>query len=170
MCDIRAGERRRHQPVRPFRGKQRVHVDDGVAILQRKAAMSQPPEARGWAGRVRDLVEQFPPAIHRLDHSGYCISTKASRMPLGHSFSFLGNVETPETGYSLMSFPILSKLRYSWGRTPVLRPTSTSASSCADMAGSVARRAGPGGPAQTWRSAHNCRSYSRYLEKRVALG
>src|ERR1039457_7265790 len=35
----------------------------------------------------------------------------------------------------------------SWGRTPVLRPTSTSA--CAGPA----RRAGPGGPAQTWRSA-----------------
>src|ERR1017187_5728788 len=50
-------------------------------------------------------------------------------------------------------FSILSKLRYSWGGTPVLRPTSTSASSCADMAGSVARRAGPGGPAQTWRAA-----------------
>src|ERR1019366_2529375 len=37
-----------------------------------------------------------------------------------------------------------------WGSTPVLPPTSTSACSCLDM---VARRAGPGGPAQTWRSA-----------------
>ena len=26
-----------------------------------------------------------------------------------------------------LSFPILSKRRYSWGRTPVLRPTSASA-------------------------------------------
>src|ERR1022692_3122326 len=34
-----------------------------------------------------------------------------------------------------------------------LRPTSTSASSCADMADSVARRAGPGGPAQDWSPA-----------------
>src|ERR1022692_1985716 len=41
-------------------------------------------------------------------------------------------------------FSILGKLRYSWGRTPVLRPTSTPASSCSDMADSVARRAGPG--------------------------
>src|ERR1039458_4312755 len=34
----------------------------------------------------------------------------------------------------------------SWGRTPVLRPTSTSARLCPDAADSVARRAGPGGP------------------------
>ena len=37
-------------------------------------------------------------------------------------------------------------LRKLWGRTPVLRPTSTSAFLCP-------RRAGPGGTAQTWRSA-----------------
>src|ERR1022692_3950717 len=61
-------------------------------------------------------------------------------------------------------FSILSKLRYSWGRTPVLRPASTSASSPADMAGAVARGAGPGGPAQTWRSAPQLPHYSRYLK------
>ena len=66
-------------------------------------------------------------------------------------------------------FSILSKLRYSWGRTPVLRPTSKSASSRADMAGSVARRAGPGGPAQTWRSAPQLPQLFPILEKRVAL-
>src|ERR1022692_3329002 len=57
------------------------------------------------------------------------------------------------------SFPILSKRRCSWGRTPVLRPTSTSACSCPDMADSVTRRAGPGGPAQTWRSAPQTRQH-----------
>src|ERR1019366_4611972 len=49
-------------------------------------------------------------------------------------------------------FPILGNLYFFWGRTPVLRPTSTSACSCSDMADSVGeervledpRR--PGGP------------------------
>jgi hypothetical protein len=36
-------------------------------------------------------------------------------------------------------FPILGKLAYSWGRTPVRRPTSTSACSRSDRAGSSAR-------------------------------
>src|ERR1019366_6905854 len=34
-------------------------------------------------------------------------------------------------------FPILGNLYFSWGRTPVLRPTSTSACSCSDLADSV---------------------------------
>src|ERR1035438_10404282 len=40
-------------------------------------------------------------------------------------------------------------MTHRWGGTPVLRPASTPAYSRSD----VARRAGPGGPAQTWRSA-----------------
>src|ERR1019366_440014 len=62
-------------------------------------------------------------------------------------------------------FSILGKLRYSWAG-----PTSTPASSCSDMADSVARRAGPGGPAQTWRSAPQLPQLFPILEKRVALG
>src|ERR1035438_413102 len=67
-------------------------------------------------------------------------------------------------------FSILGKLRYSWGRTPVLRPTSTPASSRADMAGSVARRAGPGGPAPALGAAPQLPQLFPILEKRVALG
>ena len=50
------------------------------------------------------------------------------------------------------------------------RPTSTSACSCSDMADFVARRAGPGGPAQTWRSAPRILQHYRYWENYAALG
>src|ERR1022692_4494147 len=46
-----------------------------------------------------------------------------------------------------------SRSAWLWGRTPVLRPTSTSACSWTDMADSYGQIAGPGGPAQTWRAA-----------------
>jgi len=46
MGDIRAGERRRHQTVRSCAGKQRLHVDDGVAIPGAASGRARPRSRR----------------------------------------------------------------------------------------------------------------------------
>src|ERR1017187_8521692 len=51
-----------------------------------------------------------------------------------------------------------------------LRPTSTSACPCSDRADPVARRAGPGGPAQTWRSAPQLLAAFPILGKLSGIG
>src|ERR1022692_3889095 len=92
------------------------------------------------------------------------------RRPLGGAlFSALppvggGSPRPPRAATILVGQPIMAaaafqaalclRLAAMWGRTPpVLRPTSTSARARYDITDSAARRAGPGGPAQTWRSA-----------------